>query len=179
MNNNELTLENSFMTPTQKDTIKKIKAEQSHYYMQQRVTPHYIEAYPEATIVFQRYDLQQKPCATYTDTEDLLKEVDEVLRTKRRKRDNLALTPATETITADTTAPPAAGRGKGKRPNNRDRPGNTKYSRTDNTPTQGSNSVEYTGKGKGSNNSAWYTMTNNNLYFERTHRQIAWLVQSW
>jgi hypothetical protein len=53
MNNNELTLENSFMTPTQKATIQKIKAEQSHYYMQQRVTPHYIEAYPEATIVFQ------------------------------------------------------------------------------------------------------------------------------
>jgi hypothetical protein len=49
------------MTPAQKDTIKKIKAEQSHYYMQQRVTPHYIEAYPEATIVFQQYNLQQEP----------------------------------------------------------------------------------------------------------------------
>ncbi len=109
MNNNELTLENLFMTPMQRDTIKKIKAEQSHYYMQQRVTPHYIEAYPEATIVFQRYDLQQKPCATYTDTEDLLKEVDEVLRTKGNKRDNLALTPATEDNTADTTAPSQQG----------------------------------------------------------------------
>jgi hypothetical protein len=52
MNNNEPTLENSFMTPTQKDTIKKIKTEQSHYYMQQRVTPLYIEVYSEATIVF-------------------------------------------------------------------------------------------------------------------------------
>ncbi len=61
MNNNELSLENSFMTPTQRDTIKKIKAEQSHYYMQQRIKPHYIEAYPEATIIFQRYELQQKP----------------------------------------------------------------------------------------------------------------------
>jgi hypothetical protein len=55
-NNNELTLENSVMTPTQKKVIKKIKAEQSHYYMQQRITLHYIEAYPEATIVFQRYN---------------------------------------------------------------------------------------------------------------------------
>ncbi len=40
MNNNELSLENSSMTPTQRDTIKKIKAEQSHYYMQQRLKPH-------------------------------------------------------------------------------------------------------------------------------------------
>ncbi len=118
MNNNELTLENSFMTRTQRDTIKKIKAEQSHYYIQQRVTPHYIEAYPEATTVFQRNGLQQKPCATYTDTEDLLKEVDEVLRTKGNKRGNLTSTPATENNTADTTAPPAAGRGKGKRSGN-------------------------------------------------------------
>ncbi len=73
------------MTPVQKDTIKKIKAEQSHYYMQQRITPHYIEAYPQETIVFQRYNLQQEPCATYTDTEDLLKEVDEVASSKKRK----------------------------------------------------------------------------------------------
>ncbi len=50
MNINELTLENSFMTPVQKTTIKKIKAEQSHHYMQQRITPHYIEAYPQGTM---------------------------------------------------------------------------------------------------------------------------------
>jgi hypothetical protein len=154
------------MTPTQRDTIKKVKAEQSHYYMQQRVTPHYIQAYPEATIVFQRYDLQQKPCATYTDTEDLLKEVDEVLRTKVNKRDNLTLTPATENNTADTTAPPATGRGKGKSSGNtlpRDRPGNTKYPRTDNTPTQGSSSVENTEKGKGK---SWSNLAQEYIYFE-------------
>jgi hypothetical protein len=51
MNNNELSLENSFMTPTQRETIKKIKAEQSHYYMLQREKPHYIEAYPEGNII--------------------------------------------------------------------------------------------------------------------------------
>jgi hypothetical protein len=50
MNNNELTLENSFMTPVQKSTIKKIKAEQSRHYTQQRVNPHYIEAYPQGTL---------------------------------------------------------------------------------------------------------------------------------
>ncbi len=154
------------MTPAQKDTIKKIKAEQSHYYMQQRVTPHYIEAYPEATIVFQQYNLQQEPWATYTDTEDLLKEVDEVLRTKGNKRDNLAPIPTTGSVTADATAPPAAGRGKGKRLGNawpQHRPGNTKYPRTDNTPTQGSSSVENTGSGKGK---SWHTLTNENIYFE-------------
>ena len=178
MNNNELTLENSFMTSTQKEVIKKIKAEQSHYYMQQRTTPHYIEAYPQATVVFQRYDLQQRPCATYIDTEDLLREVDEVLRTKGNKRDNLALTPATDN-TADTTAPSTAGRGKGKRSGNtlpRDRPGNNKYPRTEDTPTQGNSSSESysTGKGKSSNSSAWYTMSNNNLYFEPTDGSPGW-----
>ena len=30
MNNNELSLESSFMTPTQRETFKKIKAEQSY-----------------------------------------------------------------------------------------------------------------------------------------------------
>ena len=149
MNNNELSLENSFMTPTQRETIKKIKAEQSHHYMLQREKPHYIEAYPEATILFQQYKLQQKPCATYTDTEELMKEVDEVLRTKGTKRDNLVLTPATGGNTADSTAPPAAGTGKGKRQGNalpQDRPSSNKYSRTDSTPVQESSSVEYTGK---------------------------------
>jgi hypothetical protein len=162
MNNNELTLEDSFMTPAQKEVIKKIKAEQSHYNMQQRIAPHYIEAYPEAIVIFQRYDPQQEPCDKYTDTEDPLKEVDEVLRTKENKRDNLALTPATEN-TADTTAPPAAGRGKGKMPNNQDRPRNTKYSQTDNTPTQGSSSVEYTGKGK---RKSWSYLAQEHIYFE-------------
>ncbi len=65
MNNSELTLENSFMTPMQRDTITKIKADQSRYYVQQRITPHYIEAYPQGTIVFQPYDREQEPCAKY------------------------------------------------------------------------------------------------------------------
>jgi hypothetical protein len=167
MNNNELSLENSFMTPTQRETIKKIRAEQSHYYMQQRVKPHYIEAYPEATILFQPYKLQQKPCATYTDTEELMKEVDEVLRTKGTKRDNLVLTPATGGNTANSTAPPAAGTGKGKRQGNalpQDRPSSNKYSRTDSTPVQESSSVEYTGKGKGKGK--WSNLAQEYVYFE-------------
>jgi hypothetical protein len=165
MSNNELSLENSFMTPTQREVIKKIKAEQSHYYMQQREKPHYIEAYPEATILFKPYEVQQKPCATYTDTEELLKEVDEVLRTKASKRDNLVLAPVTGGNTADSTAPPAAGRGEGKRQGNalpQDRPSSYKYSRTDSTPVQESSSVEYTGKGKGK----WSNIARDYVYFD-------------
>ncbi len=130
--------------------------------------------YPEATIVFQRYNRQQEPCATYTDTEDILKEVDEVLRTKGNKRDNLTLIPTTESGTAATAAPPAAGRGKGKRPVNprpQNRPGNAKYPRTDNTLAQGSSSVENTASGKGR---SWHTLTNDNTYFETKDGSPGW-----
>ncbi len=78
---------------------------------------------------------------------------------------SLLLTPATGDNTADTTAPPAAGRGKGKSPGNtlpQDRPVNNKYSRTDDPPIQGSNSVEYTGKGKGK----WSNLAQEYVYFE-------------
>ena len=61
MNNNELALENSFMTPVQRNTISRIKTEQTKYYVQQRITPHYIEAYPQGTIVFQPHDKEQGP----------------------------------------------------------------------------------------------------------------------
>ncbi len=47
MTNNELTLENSYMTPVQRSTIARIRIEGSRYYTQQRVTPHYIETYPQ------------------------------------------------------------------------------------------------------------------------------------
>jgi hypothetical protein len=169
MNNNELSLESSFMTPTQRETFKKIKAEQSRYYMQQREKPHYIEAYPEATILFKPHEAQQKPCATYADTEELLKEVDEVLRTKATKRDNLVLTPTTGDNTADSTAPPPVGRGKGKRQGYvlpQDRPSSNKYSRTDSTPIQESSSVENTGKGKGKGKGKWSNLAQEYVYWE-------------
>jgi hypothetical protein len=65
MHNNELTLENSYMTPVQRSTIARIKTEGSRYYTQQRVTPHYIEAYPQGTVMFQPHDNLQIPCAPY------------------------------------------------------------------------------------------------------------------
>ena len=45
-----------------------------------------------------------------------------------------------------------------------------------NAPMQDSSSVENTvsGKGKSSNNLAWYTMSNNNLYFEPTDGSPGW-----
>ncbi len=85
MNNNELTLENSYMTPMQRSTIAKIRTERSRYYTQQRVTPHYIEAYPQGTVMFQPHDNLQIPCAPYVNTEELLKEVDEILLNRGRK----------------------------------------------------------------------------------------------
>jgi hypothetical protein len=42
MQNNELSLDNSFMTPAQKAAIQKAKAKQSPLYRQQRENPHYI-----------------------------------------------------------------------------------------------------------------------------------------
>ena len=173
MNNNELTLENSFMTPVQKSTIKKIKAEQSRHYTQQRVNPHYIEAYPQGTIMFQPYDLQQEPCVSI-DTEELIKEVDEVLFRKGIKRENQVLTPTTESSTSDSTVPPPAGRGKGKRVSDarsQDRSDPSKYPRTDNTLEQGSKSFKsaLTGKGK-----QWYDLTSNNVYIEPTDGSPGW-----
>jgi hypothetical protein len=51
LNNNELTLENSYMTPVQRITIAKIRTDGARHYTQQRVTPHYIEAYPQGTVM--------------------------------------------------------------------------------------------------------------------------------
>jgi hypothetical protein len=64
--------------------------------MQQRVTQHYMETYLEVTVTFQRSDYKQQPCATYTSTEDLLKEVDEAIRNKGNKQEKLALTQSTQ-----------------------------------------------------------------------------------
>ena len=65
LNNNELTLENSYLTPVQRSTIDKIRADRTRYYTQQRVTPHYIEDYPQGTVMFQPHNNMQIPCATY------------------------------------------------------------------------------------------------------------------
>jgi hypothetical protein len=176
MNNNELVLENSFMTPVQKTTIKKIKAEQSRQYMQQRITPHYIEVDPQGTVMFQPHNEMQIPCAKYTSTEDLLREVDEVLSRKGNKRENLVLTPTvTESSASDSTAQNALGTGKGKRGGDawsRDRPNKAKYPKTEGSPEHGSSSVgQGLGAGKGKH---WLTLTNNNIYVESTDGSPGW-----
>ncbi len=176
MNNNELSLENSFMTPVQKATIKKIKAEQSRQYMQQRIHPHYIEAYPQGTVTFQPHIETQIPCAQFTSTEDLLNEVDELLSRKLNKRENLVVTPTiTESSASDSTAPTAPGIGKGKRSGeawSRDRPNQAKYPKTEGPPEQGSSSVgQGLGGGKGKH---WLTLTNNNIYVESTDGSPGW-----
>ena len=93
LNNNELTLENSYMTPVQRSTIEKIRADRTRYYTQQRVAPHYIEAYPQGTVMFQPHTNMQLPCNTHVNTEELLREVDEIIRNKGQKRGNLVITP--------------------------------------------------------------------------------------
>ena len=176
MNNNELTLENSFMTPVQKATIKRIKAEKSRQYVQQRIHPHYIEAYPQGTVMFQPHIDTEIPYTPLTSTENLLNEVDELLTRKLNKRDNLVITPTTtEGSTSDSTAQNAPGIGKGKRsgePRSRDRPNQAKYLKTEGTPEQGSSSVgQGLGSGKGKQ---WLSLTNNNIYVESTDGSPGW-----
>ena len=115
----------------------------------------------------------REPCVSI-DTEELIKEVDEVLFRKGIKRENQVLTPTTESSTSDSTVPPPAGRGKGKRVSDarsQDRSDPSKYPRTDNTLEQGSKSFKsaLTGKGK-----QWYDLTSNNVYIEPTDGSPGW-----
>jgi hypothetical protein len=125
MTNNELTLENSFMTPNQKREIQRIKAEQSPLYMNQRVTPHYLENNAVGINLFKTAVNTLPPCTTFLSTEDILKEVDEVLRTKGNK-----IEPNAQLAIAPPVTP-----GKGKRMGDTHlRPGDTKYPRLDPQP---------------------------------------------
>jgi hypothetical protein len=105
------------MTPVQKNTIAKIRSERTRYYTQQRVAPHYIEAYPQGTVMFQPHNNMQIPCNTHVNTEELLREVDEIIHNKGQKRGNLVLTPtATDSSISNSisdTAEPTAFTGAG------------------------------------------------------------------
>jgi hypothetical protein len=89
--------------------------------------------------MFQPHDNVEIPCTTYVNTEDLLREVDEILLNKGHKRGNLVLTPtATDSSISNSipdTAEPTAftPAGKGKRSGNtlsQDQPDSAKYPRT-------------------------------------------------
>ena len=59
MQNNELYLHNSFMTPAQKAAIKKAQAEQTPIYRQQREDPHYIITVGQGKVaIFKKSDEQ-------------------------------------------------------------------------------------------------------------------------
>jgi hypothetical protein len=91
-------------------------------YMNQRVTPHYIENSAVGINVFKTAVNTLPPCTTYLSTEDILKEVDEVLRTKGNK---------IELNTQIATIPPITP-GKGKRTGDTHlRLGDTKYPKLD------------------------------------------------
>jgi hypothetical protein len=57
MKNNELTLDNPFMTPTQEAILAKIKSEQSPRYMNQRTDPHCIAGrLTDGTPIYKKID---------------------------------------------------------------------------------------------------------------------------
>ncbi len=58
LRNNELTLENSFMTPTQLEILTKIKTEQAPRYMNQRTDPHCISGkLANGTPIYKKIDV--------------------------------------------------------------------------------------------------------------------------
>ena len=150
MKNNELTLENSFMTPTQLAVITKIKAEQSPQYMNQRTDPHCIvRTNTGGQPMYKKIDLPPQHCSILPSNEDLFREVEEVLKTKGKKREN----PSPESL------PPSATTGKGKRKEGHTpRPGDIKHPRFEGSNTaktvsapnpKGNTFSESKGKGKG------------------------------
>jgi hypothetical protein len=131
MKSNEITLENSFTTPTQLEIIRKIKAEQSPYYMNQWTNPHYIVSHKDGLPMYKRSELPPQHCLTLPSTEDLIQEVEEVLRTKGKKREK----------PSSATLPLSAAGGKGKRKEDHiPKPGDIKYPRS----KEGSSTVERT-----------------------------------
>ena len=117
--------------------------------------------------MFQPHDNMQIPCDTYVNTEELLREVEEIIHNKGQKRGNRVITPTATDSSVDNsisdTAEPTAFTGKGKRSQSQDRPDSAKYPRTDNTPSQGSSTVSNTAPGKGK---SWHSPNNSNFYFE-------------
>ncbi len=103
MQNNELSLHNSFMTTAQIAAIQKAKAEQTETYRLQRENPHYIVPIGGGKVTFKRFDEQFIPTSTCISTEDLLREVDEVIENKGKRA-----APAAQ------PNPPASAGGKGK-----------------------------------------------------------------
>jgi hypothetical protein len=85
MQNNELSLHNSFMTTAQVAAIQKAKAEQSEIYRLQRENPHYIVPIGSGKVTFKRSDEQFIPTSTCISTEELLREVDEVIENKGKR----------------------------------------------------------------------------------------------
>ncbi len=120
MRNNELTLENSFMTPTQLEILTKIKAEQSPRYMNQRIDPKCIAGkLQDGTPTYKKKDLPPQHCSILPSNEDLFREVEEVLITKGKKR---------EKPSPNSLPPPTTGKGKRKE-DHVPRPGDIKHPR--------------------------------------------------
>jgi hypothetical protein len=116
------------MTPAQKAAIKKAQAEQTQIYRQQREDPHYIITVGKGKIAtFKKSEEQVAPCSTYISTEEILKEVDEVIKNKGKRA-----APVAPPITPATTG------GKGKRTLvDLPRQGGAKYPRTESTDDSG------------------------------------------
>jgi hypothetical protein len=108
--------------------IKKAQAEQTPIYRQQREDPHYIITVGQGKVAtFKKSDEQVTPCSTYISTEEILKEVDEVIKNKGKRA-----APVAPPIT------PAATGGKGKRTIvDLPRQGDTKYPRTESSDNSG------------------------------------------
>jgi hypothetical protein len=118
---------NSFMTTAQIAAIQKAKAEQSEIYRLQREIPHYIVPIGGGKVTFKRSDEQFIPTSTCLSTEDLLKEVDEVIESKGKRA-----APAAQ------PDPPASAGGKGKRAlKDLLRQGDAKYPKTDGSDNSG------------------------------------------
>ena len=127
MQNNELSLHNSFMTTAQSAAIQKAKAEQSEIYRLQRENPHYIVPIGGGRVTFKRSDEQFIPTATCISTEELLREVDEVIENKGKRA-----APAAQ------PDPPAPAGGKGKRTlEDLPRQGDAKFPKTDGSDNSG------------------------------------------
>jgi hypothetical protein len=108
------------MTPTQLEVITKIKAEQDPRYMNQRIDPQCIAGkLVDGTPIYKRIDVPPQHCSVLPSNEDLFREVEEVLKTKGKKR---------EKPSPDNLPPPTTGKGKRKE-DHVPRPGDIKHPR--------------------------------------------------
>ncbi len=157
MKNNDLTLENSFMTPTQVKILTKIKAEHAPRYMNQWNDPHCIAGkLKDGTPIYKKIDFLPQHCSILPSNEDLFREVEEVLITKGKKR---------EKSSPDSLPPPTTGKGKRKE-DHVPRPGDIKHPRfegpstaeTVNHPNQSllPRGNTFSGGGKGKNKGGKY-----------------------